>query len=241
MGCRVWRCAAPRHSGQQFLPHGRMAGRRISADQARRAPYVSRQRIGRVHVTGSTKGIARKLISQDQKRQRAFWRSNPVVTPPFGDLHMQVQEAFPELVVEAFVFVEPPAFIPGLLPEVHSMRDLPGISMLLLPGVGEHDEAYDCAVRAYILTVKAEGGRRRESATRIWSGARTGWTPYAIAHETLWTSPLSLRYTYCQYRANASIVFIVSFRKHPIASLVRLVCSLVVRCSCRFCIAKYLN
>ncbi|WP_273795088.1 glycosyltransferase [Brucella intermedia] len=60
-------------------------------------------------------------------------------------------------------------------------------------------------------------------------GARTGWTPYAIAYETLPASRLTLKYNYRRDRDHACMVFMERLRKRPSASIVPLLGSLLVR------------
>ncbi|MBN9047488.1 MAG: glycosyltransferase [Rhizobiales bacterium] len=60
-------------------------------------------------------------------------------------------------------------------------------------------------------------------------GARTGWTPHAIAYESLSSSRLCLRYYYRRNRDHARTVFRQRQKKEPVWSLFRLAGSLATR------------
>jgi hypothetical protein len=60
-------------------------------------------------------------------------------------------------------------------------------------------------------------------------GAKTGWTPYAIAHETLAVSRLSLHYYYRRNRGHARTVFGERYRQNRVRSIIRLLGSLLTR------------
>ena len=60
-------------------------------------------------------------------------------------------------------------------------------------------------------------------------GARTGWSPHAIAYETVPATRLSLRYYYRRDRDHACMVFRERFRKSPSKSVIRLLSSLFAR------------
>src|SRR5690606_31193834 len=65
------------------------------------------QRIGGVHVPGAAERVARKLVQQDQQRQRAGRAAFPVIEFTPGGSHVQVQETFAECLVEGRVLAEP--------------------------------------------------------------------------------------------------------------------------------------
>ncbi|MGK9086513.1 glycosyltransferase [Brucella intermedia] len=60
-------------------------------------------------------------------------------------------------------------------------------------------------------------------------GARTGWTPYALAYETVPASRLCLTYYYRRQRDHACIMFKERFQRRPLLSVARLAGSLLVR------------
>lgn len=72
-----------------------------------------------------------------------------------------------------------------------------------------------------------EDWRLYEDAKKL--GARTGWTPHAIAYETLPAARLSLAYYYRRDRDHACMVFIERYRKDPCMSVFRLFGSIFVR------------
>ncbi|WP_266019639.1 glycosyltransferase family 2 protein [Brucella intermedia] len=60
-------------------------------------------------------------------------------------------------------------------------------------------------------------------------GARTGWTPYAVAYESLPRTRLCLSYYYRRNRDHARMVFRERYKEDPIGSLIRLSGSLASR------------
>lgn len=99
------------------------------------------QRIGRVHVRRAAEGIAGELISQNQKRQRAFGRGDPTVMRSRRDLHVQVKKPFAEGAVESGVLVEPVALFASRPPVRDDARG-PRIDVsIFLPAPHDHDEA----------------------------------------------------------------------------------------------------
>lgn len=67
----------------------------------------------------AAEGVARKLVGQDQQRQRAVRRLDPVVVSARGDGHMQVEKAVMECGVEDRVLFEPA--VGGRPPERHDI------------------------------------------------------------------------------------------------------------------------
>lgn len=73
----------------------------------RQAGDMSGQGVRCVHVRGATKGVARKLVEQDQQRQRALGGIQPSVAFTANHRPMQVEKTLAKASVERWVLGEP--------------------------------------------------------------------------------------------------------------------------------------
>ena len=82
----------------------------------RQARIMAGERIGRIHVGGAAKGIARDLIGEEDQYEGAFGCADPVVVPACRNRHVKAEKAVKAGLVEGWLLGEPLLF-PGVLPE----------------------------------------------------------------------------------------------------------------------------
>lgn len=73
----------------------------------RGAGIMAGERIGRIHMPGAAKGIAGKLVGQNEQRHSPFRRCRPIIVPTRRDRHVKIEKAPAKICVEGRILGEP--------------------------------------------------------------------------------------------------------------------------------------